>query len=1518
MKIRFTVLFFFLIYFQNAFFAQTVAPEVPPGGRIAGSPAPSANVTVKKGNSAGVMDGNENMVTSYTATACGLNYISTNFNLNQRSAANYPAGAVQPAFFMVSGIPLCGKIFKAFLYTGGEGNAPFVINASITNPLGSNSIFPMALIGTAAGKNWGYTNSYAYRADITSVITGNGLYSLSGIPVAPSGMDANGASLFIVYTDEAQNYTGSIVIADGMVSNQGPLGDPFNVTISGFNVCGNPISTTNFMILDDLQNFNAIDMGLNSGTVNYTQAQGTQTPWMLISQPGNAVVNGQTTASYNALGGGDAIGMVMTGMYFRTGCLTCPNPMTLTATSATCTPNGSATVTTAGGLTPLTYTWSGSAATTSVATGLTPGPHTITVRDQNGCKTRTTTVNVTIPSTITVPNASLCIGYSTTLNAGPTNSYTWSPGASLNTTSGPSVIANPMVTTIYTVLSTNSLNCVSTNTVQLLVSPSQTITVSNPTACINSDLVLVGSSTYTGATYQWQGPLAYNSGIVGSSTVTRTPANAGMGGNYTLTVVSLPGCTTTAFATATIFALPSLTITSNSPVCQGQNLSMVGSGAVDYVWYGPNNFTSNWPNPTVMNPGVVASGIYTLIAAYANGCANTITQSLTVNPLPVPVIGYNDPLCAGKTLSLTAGGATTYTWTGPNAFSSTLQNPTIANISALGAGTYSLLVSMASCTAVTNTLVTVNPLPVPTAINSGPVCATNSVQLIGGGGATYTWSGPGSYGSTIQSPVLSSPQVSNTGVYSLTVADAIGCEASITTSLTILGNPLVSATGTNVCYNAPGTLTVTGGASYYWEGPNSFTSIQQMPTVTQVDNLTSGVYQVTVTGNNACTSVISASLGTIPLPTIAVTSTAACFGAASTTLGASGAVTYTWAGPNAFFANGPIATIPIANVNSTGAYTVVGTAPNTCTNEGIGSLATIPLPTLATTGTIVCLRDPAVLTSTATAGSTYSWTGPGGYVSPNTQDASIVSANNVAVNIYTVVVTGPNTCTTSATAQLATMPLPTVTAPGTVICLNEPYTLVASGAVSYSWAGPNNFILNNSPTAFIANVNAQTVGNYTLTGMALNGCFNTNTGNIIIASMPLPTITAVGSTVCFGKPTVLQSGGGVGGGYTWTGPNNYSSAAQNAFIAVVDNVSNGVYTVVGTAMNTCTNSATAILGFNPLPVPVIIAPQRVCFRSSMTLQGQGAKTYTWTGPYNYYSANRTVTLPIYNMQQGGTYTLSVLDSLGCAAYTTTLIKIDPIPTGNLSSDNKNNYCVPFCSKFKIENTTISPIVNSSWLVNNRIFVGDTFTYCLSKATENFVIGTFTNALGCANTVTFSIDAYPKPVADYVYTPDKPLENLDVIEFKNTTEGEKQIDWDWYFVSNKGFVGSGQSVSYSFNDAGSYEVALVVTNTWGCADTVVKSIVVSADVKLYVPNAFTPNGDGLNDTFQPKGRGIQKYRMTIFDRWSNIVFESAEITKGWDGTLRGSACTDDVYVWKIYTVDDNGKVKEMTGFVSVTR
>ncbi len=285
-----------------------------------------------------IMNGTNTLGTHYTVTACGLDFNSTSVRLCKRGGS--PAGANQPATFAVTGIPACAIIVSAFFYTGGSGGGP-TINLSFTNPLLTNSVYPMVNSGYTPTDKWGgYAGTWTRRADVTNLITGNGNYIISGIPTgAPN--DPDGGTLVILYSDITQTFTGHMVLADGTMAAGG--NGNLNALIGGFNVCANPTTTRHFIICGDFQSLGPYNLRFNSLVNNSVYPGAGQSFYAYLPFTGANVTAGQTTANYglnNATG--DAFSFYVAGLYYQTNCSVCtssicvPLPVELTSFDAVC------------------------------------------------------------------------------------------------------------------------------------------------------------------------------------------------------------------------------------------------------------------------------------------------------------------------------------------------------------------------------------------------------------------------------------------------------------------------------------------------------------------------------------------------------------------------------------------------------------------------------------------------------------------------------------------------------------------------------------------------------------------------------------------------------------------------------------------------------------------------------------------------------------------------------------------------------------------------------------------------------------------------------------------------------------------------------------------------------------------------------------------------------------------------------------------------------------------------------
>ncbi|MEI8136537.1 MAG: T9SS type B sorting domain-containing protein, partial [Bacteroidota bacterium] len=1493
----------------------------------------------------------------------------------------------------IAGLPPCFVILKAYFYVGGSGNG-IAFSATVQNPVLTSSVFPMTFIGAHSDKCWGYAATDNYRADITALISGNGNYNVSGIPTNPpvAGNDMDGASIVIVYQDLTQAYTGHIVIGDGC---QVGIGGQVNNNLTGWSACAASTFANAFMIISDLQNVGVANCFMNSAVTNFAYPSASQGWWdNIVMAAAPAVTSGQATTAFGCSSGGDCFNIVAEGLYYRTACQVCPAPaigLTVTAASTPSCPTSNATVTTLGGTAPYSYTWTPSAQSTSIATGLAAGVYTVFVKDVTGCKTGSAIVNVvTAPLVpITLNSGTICPTFSANLTASGASSYTWSPPTGLNTTIGANVVSSPPATQIYTVTFTNTLGCVGTQTTQVIVNPTPTITTANVTVCAGSAINLTANSL-AGATYSWSGPAGFTSNLQNPVIAVSTTL---MTGPYTVTVTSTAGCKNTAIANVTVFAIPVPIIGSNAPICANNNLNLTGSGGTTYSWVGPNGFTSLLQNPTITGASTLATGVYTLTAS-SNGCSAFTTSLLTINPLPTPTLTSNTPVCNGFALNLFGSGGNTYSWSGPAAFTSTLQNPVIGSAAPINSGIYTLTaISINGCTATTTSSITINPTPT-ISITGATVCLNKTINLLSSSlaGSTYSWSGPAGFTSTLQNPTIPNATLLMSGIYTLTVTSTFGCKNTTTTNVSVLSLPVpVITSNAPVCFGSILTLTASGGVTYQWNGPNGFSSVLTNPTINNITLAGSGNYSlIAIVGT--CTASTSQSITVNPLPLPTAANNGPICNGQTLNLSSAGALTYTWSGPSTFSSTSQNPSIAVASPVNSGIYTVTVTNLNGCKNFTTTTVVINPTPTLTATGSTVCVGQNMNVGANSLAGSTYAWSGPAAFTAIG-QNTVLANAQITMSGIYNVTVTSAVGCTNTAIANVVIIALPTPTivsntpcagalltlnvtgAPGasfswngpngfvsllqnpsinlvTVpasgiysvtatagtcsatttksvtinplpiplainnapICETKDLILTGSGGIVYSWTGPANFVSSISSPTITGAVNTQS-GLYVLTVTDVNGCQASATTSVTILANPAA--LANGATVCYGQPANLSVSGGVT--YAWTGPSGFTSSLSNPIIPNVNNTTIGNYMVTVTGVNTCTSITIANVSANPLPVPTITSTPKACLNTQINLQGSlGFLMYQWTGPNNFLSPNSSTSFTATNFNQAGTYILSVTDNNGCTGSTSTVVVLNPFPLATLIGDN-NKRCVPFCSNFTLKAAVgSSSIVSSTWIINGQNFSGSTLNYCITQAGRYSIAVNFVDDNGCPNSKTYTVTAYPIPSANFEFSPLNPTESIDEVIFSDVSKGDSINNWSWYFVNNSGHPNFSQNASYTFPEAGTYPIALIVKNKWGCTDTVVKPITVGEDFSFYVPNALTPNGDGINDTFFPKGHGIVKYDLAIFDRWGEKLFSTSDFFQGWDGTFKGEDCKNDVYVWKINVTMPNSKVKKYNGHVTINR
>ena len=1386
--------------------------------------------------------------------------------------------------------------------------------------------------GTATATVTGGTSPYAYiwnpssqtNATATGLTAGsytvtvtdhNGCTSSAAVTVTqPSAVTATISGSTNVSCHGGSNGTATVIAAGGTspyayvwnpsgqtnTTATGLTAGSYTVTVTDHNGCS---ATASITITQPTALTATISATTNAscnggtGTATVTAAGGTTNYTYAWTPSGgtNAMGTGLTAGSYTVTVT-DAHGCTATAS------VTITQPPILTATiSATvdvpCHGGiGSATVTAAGGTSPYAYVWNPSSQTNATATGLTAGSYTVTVTDHDGC-TASASVTITQPSTLTAAISSstdpAChgeTGTATVTAAGGTTNYTyaWTPSGGTN------AIGTGLTAGSYTVTVTDHNGCTATSSVNITQPAVLTATISATTnASCNGG---TGTATVTAAggttnyTYAWTpsgGTNAMGTGLTA--------------GSYTVTVTDAHGCTATASVTITqpTTLTASITATTNVP-CNGGtgNATVTAAG-------GTTNYTYAWTpsgGTNAMGTGLTA-GSYTVTVTDAHGCTATASVSISQPTALSVTTSFTHASCNlpnGSATAIVTGGTSPYTY---------VWNPssqTNATATALTAGSYTVTVTDNNhCTASAAVIVT-QPSAVTATISgsTGVSCyggSNGTATVIPGGGTSpyaYLWTPSG--GTNTTGTGLSA------GTYMVTVTDANGCTATASVYITqpaALTATITSATSPT-CYGGTGTATVTaaGGTTSYtysWS-PSGGTNATGT-------GLTAGNYTVTVTDHNGCTA--TASVDIIQPPQVTATMGAPnnvlCYGGTGNAIVTAGGGT----APYSYIWNPSAQTTNIATGLSAGSYTVTVTDANGCTATGS---VTITQPTALSISTSFthasCNLPNGTATAVVTGGTTpyaYVWT-------PSAETTATATGLNAGT--YTIVVTDADHCTISASV--------TVTQPSAVTATVSATTDVSCNGGSNGTAtatagggnGPYNYVWTpgGNTNAYSTGLSA---GSYIMTVTDANGCTATASG--IITEPTVLAVTVSGQQlICQGTPgsfTANASGGTAPYAYAW-------SSGATTSIATVIPATPQTYTVTVTDANGCTATREISINFGPPLSVTTNGTASVCSGAAATIcanasGGTGGDSYLWQ------PGNATTPCITVNPASTSTYTVIVTDNCGATATTSSTVHVNPFPTVDFSADLYVG-CAPLCIQFR--NTTQGKVQQYVWAFGN----GDTIQsaspiYCYPSSGTFNVSLTITDSGGCSATLEKAnmITVYTHPTAAFTFSPQAPSILAPTVHFTDKSTDQYGIVYQvWSFGDATDSTSKIPNPEHTYRDTGNYCANLVVMNEHGCTDTATNCLVINPAFNLYIPSAFTPNGDGVNDVFQPVGKYIQSFEMYIFDRWGMQLYHTNDLTKGWNGTVAGGSAIaqEDTYIYKILVTDTQGNQHSYIGNVSIIK
>lgn len=1009
----------------------------------------------------------------------------------------------------------------------------------------------------------------------------------------------------------------------------------------------------------------------------------------------------------------------------------------------------------------------------------TTGNYSVTVTSSNGCSAivqKNVTVNA-LPVAIVTESATICRGQQALLTTDAPSgcTYYWSTGSHQSQISVSEAGE-------YQVTITNASLCSQVYHATVVVHEMPQVSI------IGTSEICEGQSTALTVSGDGISQYVWSNGDHNPSTTVNTA------GQYHVTVTNTYGCTASVSRGVVVHELPTPSITGNLTICRGKSTTLSAAGGVSYIWN-----TGNTGSNIAVAPS--ASQTYTVTASNAYGCMASTSATVTVNTLPTVTFSGNTAFCAGSSTSITATGASTYSWSngGQNA-TVVLSNPGtytvtatdaqncsntanvtitmnanpnvqitgpdyicfggVASLTASGANTYvwntdettsAISVSPAvtstysvtgydtnGCHTSSSKVMNLELLPEITVSGVKTICAGQSTTLTATGGSTYQWS-TGATGNSI----TVTPGASQS--YVVTVTNALGCSSSLETSVTVNSLPVVTFAGdTEMCEGNTLTISAGGGNAYAWSTGAT------TPSITVSD---AGYYKVTVTNSNNCMQTDSLNIQVNPNPQVQISGPEyICYGNMAT-LTASGASTYVW---NTTETASSISVTPA----STTTYTVTGYNVKGCHSTSTKVLNVESLPVITVSGVkTICAGQSTTLT--ASGGVNYQWS--------NGATGNSITVTPAASQSYVVTVTNAQGCQSSLVTDVVVNTLPVITFSGnTTICAGATATVTASGASNYDWS-------NGSHTAAI---NVTGPGYYTVTATNAQNCSATDSVYVTVNANPVVQI-ASSSYVCAGGIATLTASGA--STYLWSTEEVTPSISVTPSIATT-------YTVTGYDANGCSSTASRVMNVEPLPVIQVLGTKVICEGQATTLTATGGTQYSW-------STGDTISSVVVTPSVTQSYVVTVTNAYGCLASSAVTVTVNSLP--NITFNGNTTICAG-------NTTTITAMgANSySWSTGSQtanVNISATGTYYV----------TATNAQNCSKVDSISVIVNPKPVV----TIDGSNHVCSGSAVTLTASGANTYTW------NTGEVSESISISPVANTT--YSVTGYDTN--GCSTTVQKVV-----------------------------------------------------------------------------------------------
>lgn len=774
----------------------------------------------------------------------------------------------------------------------------------------------------------------------------------------------------------------------------------------------------------------------------------------------------------------------------------------------------------------------------------------------------------------------------------------------------------------------------------------------------------------------------------------------------------------------------------------------------------------------------------------------------------------------------------------------------------------------------------------PSATND-TICNGTSTILSASGAAAYTWSPAAGLSSTNGTPITANPNVTTTYYVTGTSGACVDNDSIVITVIQI-PTITISATNDSVCIGSSVTLTAAGSGNYTWSPSTGLSattgaSVVATPTV-------STTYFVTE-GASGCLGDTSILITAIAIPVVHVTPSAdtICNGT-STTLTATGSSAYSWS--PAIGLSGTVGATVTASPTISTTYTVTETTSG-CSGDTTVPIIVIQVPTISVTPPSASICAGFSTTLTASGSTTYNWSPATGL---NTTSGSVVTASPSTTTTYTVTETVSGCAgDTTVTVTVSAIPVVVINPSAPSICIGSSVALNASGAASYNWS-PVSGLSATTGSSVTASPNVTTT--YTVQETS-SGCNADTTVVVTVNSIPTTLVSPGSLTMCSSDSALLIANGA--NTYSWSPALGLSSTTGASVVAHPPVTT--TYLVTGTT-NGCSSIDSSVITVIPVPnisVNPVIA--NICIGQSATLTASGASNYSWS-PFTSLNTNSSASV-IATPSASITYTVTGWTG-SCTSQTTVGVVVNPLPSVSFTAI-PDAVCPGKTSVLHYNGNSIGSafVWTPSMVLDNANKPSPTATLF---SPQNFVV-TVTSPQGCSSTGNVYVDVFSLPKVSA--GPDTIICGAHPLTIK--ASGGNQYNWTEAYLLPC-FNCSEMTISPTKNE----RLHVTITDEHGCVQS--DSIIISLKDEcewIDIPNAFTPNNDGVDDELHVLG-DVRSIVFLIYDRWGQQVFKSTDLKKGWDGTYHGTNLPIGTYVYTIQAETYTGAKFFRKGDVTLLR